>query len=181
MGGLGIDARVLERLNKQTKRRIGMLAYLPAIGRALTRANAMAVEVDFDGHSWRGDALQIVVSNTRRYASVTSMAPDAVVDDGKLDMTLIPAGGPVADFRQLASLLLHQHPSDAIAVTERIAQVRVRAREKVPLQTDGGRVKQKQLVKNHKPVDYLFEVVPAALDVLVPRDYTGTLFSREVE
>src|SRR4051812_37652994 len=68
MAGLGADAAVLSRLNKKWKGRVGMLAYLPAIGRVLPRLKPFAATLDLDGVTSTTDALQIVVANTRKYA-----------------------------------------------------------------------------------------------------------------
>ena len=114
MAGLGIDAAVLSRLSKGLKKKIGALAYLPAIGRALPQAKPFAVRVDLDGVAWDGDVSQIVVGNTRRYAEVTSVTPEAIVDDGRLDVCLLLPANPVSALDQLATLLVRQHPNRAL-------------------------------------------------------------------
>ncbi len=180
MAGLGIDAMVVSELNKDHKRRFGMLAYLPAIGRALPQSTSYPVQVDLDGVMWQGDVAQIVVGNTRKYASVTSVTPDAYVDDGRLDVALIAPNGPVSSSRQLVTLLTRKHPAEASAVTDRVGRLTIRSSAIIPLEADGGQVKQKKAEVTDEGISYEFSVLAQDLTVLVPRDYTGVLFQTGV-
>lgn len=180
MAGLGIDAAVLERLNKRLKGKVGLLSYLPAIGRAMPGSKVFRARVGFDGTEWNGEVVQIVVSNTRRYAKVTTIAPEAVVDDGRLDVVLLTPTGPISAAGQLASLLLRQRPKASTAVSFQASHVTVAVDGIVPLQTDGGRVKQKK-VDPAGGVTYAFVVLPHAVTVLVPTDYAGPLFQHQDE
>jgi len=176
MAGLGLDAAVVSNLNKGLKKRIGMLAYLPAIGRALPQSAPFPVRADLDGVAWQGEVLQIVIGNTRRYASVTSVTPEAFIDDGRLDVALLTPSNPVSAARQITTLVTRNHPALATAYTDRVGQITVRTMDVVPLQTDGGRVKQKKVKAGEEGVVYRFTVHAHALTVLVPRDYSGALF-----
>ena len=176
MAGLGIDAAVLSKLSKGLKKKIGVLAYLPAIGRALPKAKPFAVRVDLDGVAWDGDVSQIVVGNTRRYAEVTSVTPEAIVDDGRLDVCLLLPANPVSALDQLATLLVRQHPNERSSINDRVGKLTVRTSAVTPLQADGGRVKQDDVKLTDEGVVYEFTVRAQALTVLVPRDYSGTLF-----
>lgn len=176
MAGLGLDAAVVSRLNKGLKKRVGMLAYLPAIGKALPQSAPFPVRVDLDGVAWQGEVLQIVIGNTRRYASVTSVTPEAFIDDGRLDVALLTPSNPASAARQLSSLVMRNHPAPTTAVSDRVGQLTVRTNTVVPLQTDGGRVKQKKVKVQDDGVVYHFTVRAHALTVLVPRDYSGALF-----
>lgn len=179
MAGLGVDAAVLTRLSKRWKGRIGMLAYLPAIGRALPKSRPFRAELDLDGVSRVTDALQIVIGNTRRYASVTSVTPEALVDDGKLDVCVLSPGNPLSAAEQVSTLVLRKRPSPFSAVNDRVGHLTVRTPEVVPLQTDGGRVKQKKIEAGPEGVVYDFAVRARELTVLVPREYDGALFGGE--
>jgi hypothetical protein len=153
-----------------------MLAYLPAIGRALPEAKPFAASLDLDGVTRQVEAVQIVVGNTRRYASVTSMTPDALVDDGKLDVCVLTPGNPLSAAQQLTTLVLRNRPSSWTAVTDRVGRLTVRATEVIPLQADGGRVKQKKIEVSEEGVLYEFTVRAQELTALIPRDYSGDLF-----
>jgi YegS/Rv2252/BmrU family lipid kinase len=176
MAGLGLDAAVVSKLDKTLKKKIGMLAYVPAIGKALPKSGPFFAQVDLDGVAWQGEVLQIVIGNTRRYANVTSVTPEALIDDGRLDVALLTPSNPVSAARQLTSLVMRNHPAPTTAVADRVGQLSVRTTDIVPLQTDGGRVKQKKVKVQDDGVVYHFSVRTHALTVLVPRDYSGALF-----
>lgn len=173
MAGLGVDAAVLSRLSKKWKGRIGMLAYLPAVGRALPTARPFTADLDLDGISRQTKALQIVVGNTRRYASVTSVTPTAMVDDGRLDVCVLTPGNPLTAVQQISTLVLRKRPSRFNAVNDRVGQLTVRATEVIPLQADGGRVKQKKVKVGEAGVVYEFTVRAQELTALIPRATTG--------
>jgi len=176
MAGMGVDAAVLSKLNKQLKGRAGMLAYLPALGRALPQATPFSARVDLDGVAWNGDVVQIVVGNTRRYAEVTEVTPEALVDDGRLDVCLLTPTNPGSAIAQLSTLLLRQHPNEASAINDRVGQLSVRTSAIVPLQADGGQIKQDHVKVGDEGVVYAFAARAQELTVLVPRDYNGALF-----
>ena len=176
MAGLGIDAAVVAQLDKGLKKRIGILAYVPAIGKTLPHDPKFFAQVDLEGVDWQGDVLQIVVGNTRRYADVTRVTPEAFIDDGRLDVALLTSSNAVSAARQLASLLVRQHPVPETDVSDRVGQLSVRTRGTVPLQTDGGLVKQEEITVGDDGVVYTFTVRAHALTVLVPRAYSGALF-----
>ena len=68
MAGIGVDAAVMERVNKPLKNRVGKLAIGLAAVEALPTLMTAPVQVDMDGAHWQGKVSQIVVGNTRRYA-----------------------------------------------------------------------------------------------------------------
>lgn len=176
MAGLGLDADVLSKLNKRLKGHVGMLAYIPAIGRAIPKATPFSARVDLDGVAWDGEVVQIVVGNTRRWAAVTSMTPEALIDDGRLDVCLLTPTNPVSAVEQLSTLLLRQHPGQKSSINDRVGQLMVRLSAIVPLQVDGGLIKQGHVEVTDEGVEYAFSVRAQVLTVLVPREYNGALF-----
>ena len=176
MAGLGVDAAVLTRLSKDLKGRFGMLAYLPAIGRALPQTKPFAATMELDTVTRLAEPLQIVVGNTRRYASVTSVTPGALVDDGKLDICVLTPNDPISAARQLSTLVLRKRPDPFSSITDRVGSLVVRTNAIIPLQADGGRVKQKKVKVTEEGVRYEFTVRTQVLTALIPRDYAGTMF-----
>jgi YegS/Rv2252/BmrU family lipid kinase len=178
MAGLGFDGAVIARVSKPLKNRIGTLAVGLAALEALPSFKPVEVRVDFDGTHWEGRLSQIVVANTRRYGGFTSFTPDAYVDDGLLDVCLIAAAGTLRGGRQLASLVLRGRPNPASAELHRVASLTVTAQVPMPMQLDGGAVRLKK--KDQRPgkeITYGFAVVAQGLNMLVPREYNGELFT----
>jgi len=176
MAGLGLDGAVVAGLSDALKERVGMLAYAPAIFNAVRRTTRFPVTVDLDGVAWQGEVVQLIVGNTRRYASVTSVTPDAFVDDGRLDVCLLTPTGVRAITRQLASLLVRRRPDRVSAVSDRVGKLTVHTQSAIPLQLDGSPVDQGAVVPGADGVRYDFSVIAQSLSVLVPRAYNGVLF-----
>lgn len=153
-----------------------MLAYLPAIGRALPQTKPFAATMELDTVTRLAEPLQIVVGNTRRYASVTSVTPGALVDDGKLDICVLTPNDPISAARQLSTLVLRKRPDPFSSITDRVGSLVVRTNAIIPLQADGGRVKQKKVKVTEEGVRYEFTVRTQVLTALIPRDYAGTMF-----
>ena len=176
MAGLGLDGAVISSLSKPLKHRIGKLAYAPAIVNAMRSFNPLPVRIEMDGMHWQGRVSQIIVGNSRRYADVTELTPDAYIDDGLLDVCLITASGPLTASRQLGSLLVRQHPSEASAELYRAASMTVYAPDVLPLQVDGGHVQVSEDDITADGIVFTFSVVAQGVTMLVPRTYDGTLF-----
>jgi hypothetical protein len=157
-----------------------MWAYLPAIARVLPRRPSYRIRVDLDGVEWRGDAAQLVIGNTRRYASVASATPGAVVDDGRLDVAILAPSHAASVIRQVATLVLRKRPALTTAHVDRVGAVTIHAGGIIPLETDGGRVKQDKVKVTDAGVRYDFAISAQALTMLVPREYSGTLFQHGV-
>jgi YegS/Rv2252/BmrU family lipid kinase len=176
MAGLGFDAAVLAHLSKPLKLRIGRLAYLPAIVRAAQTFHDIPVTMEMDGLRWSGHVRQVILGNTRRYASFTQITPGAFVDDGLLDVTMIGAQGPLQMSRQLGALLFRQRPSAATSLSFRAAEVRITTPMLAPLQLDGGYHSAHHEDVAHR-AEYSFSVMSRAVSMLIPRTYDGTLFA----
>ncbi len=142
MAGLGIDGAVVAGLSDRLKERFGMLAYAPAIFNAVRHAARIPMSIDLDGVAWDGDVVQLIVGNTRRYASVTMVTPGAFVDDGRLDVCVLTPTGIRSIARQLFSLLVRRRPDPQSSYSDRAGSLTVRTTRIAPLQLDGSPVKQ---------------------------------------
>lgn len=176
MAGIGIDAAVMSRVDKQLKNQVGKLAIGLAALDALQDMMVAPVQIDLDGTHWHGQISQIVIGNTRRYGGFTSMTPDAYANDGQLDACLITATTALSGIRQLASLALRRRTSPATTEIYRAASIVVRSPIVFPLETDGGVIDLDE--DDHTPdgVVYTFRTMAQGISVLVPRAYQGELF-----
>lgn len=174
--GLGLDGAVMERVSKPLKRRLGPIAVGIAALRALPSFTSVPVRATLDEQPWEGRVAQVIVGNTRRYGGFTRITPDAVADNGQIDVCLVTAEGLIDAGRQLGALVFEQHPSPASAETYRVSRLAIEAPQPLPLQLDGGVVHQKGVGDDATGTTYTFSVLAGALTVLVPRSYDGTLF-----
>jgi diacylglycerol kinase family enzyme len=97
MAGPGIDAAVMGQVGTTLKHRIGVLSVGMAAAEKVPEQHAFSVEIRvIEKESgtesvWQGDALQVVIGNTRRYASILEMTSEASIDDGMLDVCVVMA------------------------------------------------------------------------------------------
>lgn len=194
MAGLGIDAAVMKRVSKPMKFQVGPLAVGFSAAKELPAQHPFPVEIrsgnlrDAD-ILWKGEAIQIVIGNTRHYAGIVEMTPGAYIDDGILDVCVITAGNPLTTLQQLASLLGRRKPDNLTAEYFHGAHLSISVPASIALQVDGSAVKLKDfLTKSDRKalartgnaeqamVTYRFDAMPRALQVAIPRAYDDTLF-----
>ncbi len=194
--GFGIDAAVMGFVNKTLKHRIGLVAVGLAAAKALPAQHLFPIEIRvIDGTPdspkyWRGEAIQVVFSNTRRYANAVDMTPGAYVDDGILDACIITAGDPLSTIQQLTSIFLQGKPHDVTAEYFRGSHLFVTVPASIDFHLEGSVVKLRDYLDNsdHQAlkkvqdleqvmVTYRFDAVPSALQAAIPPTYNNTLFS----
>jgi YegS/Rv2252/BmrU family lipid kinase len=195
MAGLGIDAAIMQHVSKPLKYQIGKLAVGFSAAKELPKQHPFPVEIRSAGDKgnddlvWKGEAIQVIVGNTRKYASILEMTPDAYIDDGILDVCVITAGDPLTTMQQITSLLLRRKPDNLTAEYFHGAHLSISAPAYIDLQLDGSAVKlkdylgksdRKDLKKagdaEHVMVNYRFDAMPRALQVAIPVTYNNTLF-----
>ena len=198
MAGLGIDAAIMSHVSTSLKERIGEAAVAIAAAKTLPRQHTFPIEIRSTRNGkeedllWRGEALQVIVGNTRRYGNIANVTSKAFIDDGILDVCIITAGNPLTTIEQIVSILLHRDPVHGRSEYFQGARFWIRVPGSVDLQLDGSRVKRKEYVadsERHTPgqpenwgadmVTYCFDAVPRALRVAIPCTYDDALFERE--
>jgi diacylglycerol kinase (ATP) len=94
MAGVGIDAKMLAATNEDLKAKIGPLAYVAAIVKALFDRNQLHLEYTLDGERHRRRrAHTIIVGNCGTLTGNVLLLPNAVIDDGDFEIvTLRPEG-----------------------------------------------------------------------------------------
>jgi YegS/Rv2252/BmrU family lipid kinase len=194
MAGLGIDAAIMEHVSKSLKYRIGPLAVGVSAAKEVPEQHPFPVEIRAGAlHNgdvlWRGEAIQVVIGNTRRYADVLKMTPDAYIDDGILDVCVITAGDPLTTLQQITSLLLRRKPDNTTAEYFHGAHLSISVPASIAMQLDGSAVKlkdylsksdRKALERASDPeqvmVNYRFDAMPRALRIAIPCTYDEALF-----
>jgi YegS/Rv2252/BmrU family lipid kinase len=191
MAGLGVDASMMGRTPSELKHKLGVAAVVLTAVKMLPGLRSYPVAIRADGgFAWEGRALQLVVGNTRLYGKIARMTPDALLDNGVLDLSVLTARSRLSAFMQVVSVLLRGRPTHSHSVASRGAHFRVSAPASVDLQLDGSAVKlQKYLTAGARDalaragdlarvsVNYRFDAVPSALRIALPSDYNGALFA----
>lgn len=194
MAGLGADAEIMQETPAPLKEKVGMAAAAAATVKELTGHKPFPVELvsrtkGGETSLWKGDALQVVIGNTRRYGNIGAMTPDAFIDDGVLDVLVIPADGPLATVQQITSFLLHGKPSDGRSQQFQGAHLAVTVPAGVAMQVDGSPVQladslrssDESIVHDQADADvvmvtYRFDAIPRAVRIAIPKAYNDALF-----
>ena len=109
--GLGLDGAILSATRSDLKRRIGPGAIALAAAAVAPRWRAAEVTVRSDGaEQWSGPAWQLIAGNTRLYANLVLPNPEAQLDDGVLDLCVLPAMHPTRLVRLGLSVALTRVP-----------------------------------------------------------------------
>jgi diacylglycerol kinase family enzyme len=180
MSGLGMDGLMLHHTDPRLKTRVGPVAIAVGALRAIPAYRPFDVELSVDGRpAWEGRVLQMIVGNSRLYANVVHATPDALVDDGLLDVTIVPADDLQLAVRLGWTLALRRRP-DGDVPRFRGRELAIRALISPPLEVDGSPVRRSALEgAGGRPFRIVAE--PLAVAVRVPRGYRGELFGRPVE
>ena len=175
MAGVGIDGLMLDHTDPRLKVRLGPGGIALGMIRAIPEFRPFPVELTIDGReAWEGRVIQVIVGNSRLYANVVHAAPEARVDDGALDVTVVPAGDLELTVRLGWSLVLRRRPGGE---TPRFRGREILLRTPVvpPMEVDGSAVRRSSLDgAAGRPFRILVE--PRRLAVRVPRAYDGDLF-----
>jgi diacylglycerol kinase family enzyme len=90
MAGAGLDAKIMSNTDPELKKKVGWLAYAQALGRVLRDPEQLRLEYKVDAHRSRASRAQaIIVGNCGSLPANILLLPDAVVDDGYLDVVVI--------------------------------------------------------------------------------------------
>lgn len=195
MAGLGIDAAIMGHVSKPLKYKLGPIAVGVSAASELPTQGPFPIEIRAQGDGrqddilWQGEALQVVIGNTRRYADVVEMTPNAYIDDGILDICVITAGNPLTTMQQLSSLLLRRKPDNLTAEYFHGSHLSISVPATIHLQLDGSAVKlddylsksDRQALQHvphleHVMVNYRFDAIPHALPLAIPNNYNDALF-----
>ncbi|GGO80987.1 YegS/Rv2252/BmrU family lipid kinase [Nonomuraea cavernae] len=151
----GFDSRVNERANRLTWPP-GMARYLVAMAEELRRFRPIPFRITLDGETVEREAMLVAVGNTRSYGAGMRVCPDALPDDGLLDVMVLGAVGKGEFLRVFPSVYRGTHVTHPAVSITRARSVRLEAYDVVAY-ADGERV---------GPVPVTCDVRPGALRVI---------------
>ena len=113
-GGFGTQVTV--ETDPELKKKLGGLAYvLTGLGR-LGQATPLVARFQGDGFEWQGGFVALGIGNGRQAGGGQVLCPDAQVDDGLIDLTVIPEGkGDAAEFLSVLGTALSAGREAALA------------------------------------------------------------------
>jgi YegS/Rv2252/BmrU family lipid kinase len=135
MAGIGFDAEMLDGADERLKSRVGWAAYvLSALRHLRERPVRMAVRAD-GGPPQRRWASGVIVGNVGSLQGNVRLLPDAVPDDGILDVAVLAASGWTGWLRLAADVLLRRKTGRVAHLTCR--ELTVQAGRARPWEVDG--------------------------------------------
>ncbi|MCS7351607.1 diacylglycerol/lipid kinase family protein [Thermoflexus sp.] len=168
--GIGLDAQVAQHMEPRTRnaKRLGALAYLIAAAMIAKDFPAMRATVIVDGRRRvKGRTLVVLVANAQLYGGLVRIAPQAVLDDGYLNVCVFRGMGLPWAIRHFFNVFGGRHLQDPAVKFFTGRRVVVETRPVVPVQVDGEPI-------GHTPM--VFEIVPRSLRILVPPTAPADLF-----
>jgi diacylglycerol kinase (ATP) len=136
--GSGFDSMVNERANRMTWP-TGRSRYNLAILAELRTFRPVPYTLELDGESWQTEAMLVAVGNGSSYGGGMRVCPDAQLDDGLLDITVL---GPISkpEFLRVFPTVYKGTHVNHPAVTVRRARQVVLTSPEVTAYADGERV-----------------------------------------
>ncbi|RCJ32033.1 lipid kinase [Nostoc minutum NIES-26] len=159
VASLGLSVKITQRLTKEVKRRWGIFAYAATALQVIWESRPFSAEIRINGKSYRVKTVQIAVGNGRYYGGGMAVAPDATIDDQRLDLYSLE----IEKWWQIIPLLPAMRQGRHIEWRSVRAlqgqEIEVSTRKPRPINTDGE-------ITTYTPAH--FRVIPKAVTVLMP-------------
>ncbi|MFT4284486.1 MAG: YegS/Rv2252/BmrU family lipid kinase [Protaetiibacter sp.] len=152
----GFDAIVNERANLMRHPK-GASRYILALLAELARLRPFRYRVTLDGETLELDALMVSVGNSVSLGGGMRITPDAVLDDGLLDVMLVRPLSRFAFLRIFPRVFQGTHTTASVVTMRRARRIRIEADAALVVYADGERI---------APLPVELEVEPRALRVL---------------
>ncbi len=134
----GFDAEVVRGMHLTRRGHIHRLDYFRPLVRAARRYVFPEIETRIDGISLPGIPLRwAMIFNLPRYAANLAIEPDAVGDDGFLDLVGFTGGSIFSGLRYTGGVLGGWHRDWSDVVRRRACQIELASKFRVPYQLDG--------------------------------------------
>lgn len=168
MAGYGLDGHLAQKVSLGAKRYVGATAYAVAAVRESLRYRGKPVTLSLDGERVEARTLMLVAGNTRNYAGLVEVTPEALADDGLLDVCVFQGDGLLDIVMHVVRVALRRHARSKKVASRKARRIELAWEEPLPLQLDGDACPESPTT---------IEVVPQALWVTVPRGIRLPLFS----
>ncbi|HEV3268330.1 MAG TPA: YegS/Rv2252/BmrU family lipid kinase [Acidimicrobiales bacterium] len=161
MAGVGFDAVTMRDADGELKGRFGRVAYVWTGIRA-THMRSRKVRIELDGEPWfKGRASCVLLGQMGSLGSGIVAFPDALPDDGLLEVGVVTAENTLQWARVLSRLVVDDAKNSPLAQMGRGSKVDIKLDQLTEYEVDGGARTAKKRFRA--------TIEPRAITVLVPR------------
>ena len=165
MAGIGFDAKVIEDTSLRLKYVLRDFAYVLKILQNVVVHQGTQMTLRFaDGRIYANESWMVMVGNAASYAWDLKFTAHARLDDGMVDVCLMPYQNKLVSVQQVVQILTGQHVENGDAEYWKVPGVTIESEPPVPVQLDGDEWAQ-------TPVK--ISVSPSALHFLAPPELNG--------
>ncbi len=168
IGGVGFDSIVARYASERVRWVQGPPAYAWAILCCLPGYRPQPLELKSDTQDFRGEVMFAVIGNSVSYGGGLKMTPRARMDDGWLDVCIVPAMGKLELLRWVPRAYRGEHLRHPRIIYFQARRVSLASRVRLDLFGDGEFLQE---------LPATVEVVPRALQVVVPEFAPGATSS----
>jgi YegS/Rv2252/BmrU family lipid kinase len=158
MAGIGLDATIVQNVDLNLKKQLGIGAYVAAGLDFLARLPLTPFSVTFNGH--KHESTFTVISNAASYAACFTIAPGANLADGQFKVCSFNSQSRLAYLGYALLSLNGSHTRSGGVLYQEAQQLSANSNDAALVQLDGE-------VVGHLPMR--FEIVPQALRIVAPR------------
>ncbi len=158
IAGAGFDSEVNATANGMTITLGATGTYVAALIRTLSRFSPAAFVVTVDDERMEGDAMLVEIGSGRWTGGGMRVLPDAIMNDGLLDVCIVRALSKAAFLRAFPRVFIGAHTTHPKVTMRTGKKVAVEANRRVLVYADGEPI---------GPLPAIFEIRPGALPVVV--------------
>jgi diacylglycerol kinase (ATP) len=159
-GGMGLDAEAALQANTRFRHWPGILRYLAGALWTFGHEPSFNLRAEADGVAWTGKAILAAVANSSWYGSGIRIAPEAVMDDGLLNIALVEELGWLRLLHGLSILVANRELKFKEVKRFTARRVLLNADRSVRIHGDGEHL-------GESPAE--FEILPGAIRVMAPK------------
>ena len=137
VAGLGFDSEVAEYANRNAKFLRGSAVYLYAILRVLPKFTPRAVRIRCENGTRDEHIMFAAIGNTRQYGGGIRITPDAVLDDGLLDICIVHRTTRVELLKTLPKAYTGAHVRSAFVEMGRGREFHFESEQSMAVYADG--------------------------------------------
>lgn len=159
MATCGFDAEVVRGMHLTRRGHIWKISYLRPIVRAMFKYKFPRINIRIDG----GEPFECrwaMVFNLPRYGGELNIEPDAVGDDGQMDVIAFTGGSVISGMKYIAGIWAGRHRDYRDVIRHRGSSIEITSEGRVPYQLDGD-------YAGRLPLS--IETIPKSVQLLLPR------------